>query len=665
MSRTLTVYLAADLKRFSGPLRNAQNDMGRFQNGMNSLSNAMGPMMTGALLGAAAAAGALALKLGVDGVQAAIEDEAAVAKLATTMQNLGLAQDTSAAEASIDAMQRQYGISDSLLRPSFEKLVRVTHDTTAATSLLATAMDTAQGTGKSLEAVTQAMSRAAQGNATALSRIYPEMDKNIAKSGDMQAITAELARTFGGQAKTASESYQGQLNRLSVGFDELKESFGYGFLGALGDANDGTATLLETMKDVEPEVKSLGDQLGKVTIKGVNFAAGIVKASDAVTKLEEEPSWDNLKRSIDETMTSLDEFVTVSVSWFPTVGPTLSNLYRMGGGWEWLREKIGLATTAVEDFDGDAPGAAPTVDAWALLYENRRDQINANRHASELAADEARKQRAEEQRLLAGSRASVDDLTDSYEFNTETLQSLTGQLGDASRALDDARQKVDDYAAALSSDILSGINIGQAIDAGKQVGISTLEAFNRQIDQANWYGNVLREIKSQGGNEQLLNMLREAGPEQGGAWGQALIDDGLVPTINGKLEQVTKTANETAMAMVPEWGAAGIESATLYVDSTITKLQDERARLAAIGKAMGKPIGANIKAEILTAVSEALTSAEKSKTAAQATKAATQANAAAAASPQVMAITLAQMLTNANNRGGYSMGVPIPSPVLG
>jgi hypothetical protein len=337
----------------------------------------------------------------------------------------------------------------------------------------------------------------------------------------------------------------------------------------------------------------------------------------------------------------------------------------MGGGWEWLREKIGLTTTAVEDFDGDAPGAAPTVDAWALVYENRRDAITANRHASELAADEARKQRAEEQRLLAGSRASVDDLTDSYEFNTETLQSLTGQLGDASRALDDARQKVDDYAAALSSDILSGINIGQAIDAGKQVGISTLEAFNRQIDQANWYGNVLREIKSQGGNEQLLNMLREAGPEQGGAWGQALIDDGLVPTINGKLEQVTKTANETAMAMVPEWGAAGIESATLYVDSTITKLQDERARLAAIGKAMGKPIGANIKAEILTAVSEALTSAEKSKTAAQATKAATQANAAAAASPQVMAITLAQMLTNANNRGGYSMGVPIPSPVLG
>jgi hypothetical protein len=30
-----------------------------------------------------------------------------------------------------------------------------------------------------------------------------------------------------------------------------------------------------------------------------------------------------------------------------------------------------------------------------------------------------------------------------------------------------------------------------------------------------------------------------------------------------------------------------------------------------------------------------------------------------------MAITLAQMLTIANNRGGYSMGVPIPSPVLG
>jgi hypothetical protein len=102
--------------------------------------------------------------------------------------------------------------------------------------MMSLALDVSAGTGRSLEQVTQALTRAAGGNALALGRIAPELDKNILKSGDMNAITAELSQTFSGQAQTAANSYQGQLDRLAVGFDELKESFGAGFLGNLGDA---------------------------------------------------------------------------------------------------------------------------------------------------------------------------------------------------------------------------------------------------------------------------------------------------------------------------------------------------------------------------------------------------------------------------------------------
>ena len=58
MSKTLTVYLAADLKNFNSGM----DDAGRKASGLgNTMSGMLGP----ALIGAAAAAGAFALKIGV------------------------------------------------------------------------------------------------------------------------------------------------------------------------------------------------------------------------------------------------------------------------------------------------------------------------------------------------------------------------------------------------------------------------------------------------------------------------------------------------------------------------------------------------------------------------------------------------------------------------
>ena len=662
MSRTLTVYLAADLKKFSGPLRMAQNDMGTFGRNIDGLSNNLTRMLGPALIGAAAAAGVAAVAFGVDGVKAFVEDEAAAAKLATTMQNLGMEDATASVEANIDALQRQTGVADSELRPAMSRLLTSTKDVALATDMMKLAMDVSQGTGRSLEGVVNSLARGFDGSTTSLGKLGAGLDKATLATGDMRLITEELSRTVSGQAETAANTYQGQLDRLAVGFDELKESFGAGFLQSLDDTTQGTNDLMDAMSELEPAMRNLGTTASKAAVGLAKFAAESANVVDGAVAMAEEPSWDGLITHIRNTYEATDQFKG-AIGGIPGVGRFLEDMYDVIGAWLTLNDAQGNGF--VDIGGGELPPVDKSADAWLMFYENKRDAITADRHASEQAAAEARKQRMEEQRLLAGSRSSVEDLSKSYEFNTEKLQSLTLQLVDASGKLETAKLKVEEYAAALSSDLLKGVNIGEAIDTGKKVGISTLEAFNKQIDQANWYGNVLREIKAQGGNEQLLNMLREAGPEQGGAWGQALIDDGLVPTINGKLEDVTKAANETAMAMVPEWGPAGIESATLYVNSTIEQLQAEHDRLKKIGKAIGKPIGANIKAEILTAVAEALESAEKTKTAAQATKAATQANAAAAASPQVMAITLAQMLTNANNRGGYSMGVPIPSPVLG
>jgi hypothetical protein len=87
-------------------------------------------------------------------------------------------------------------------------------------------------------------------------------------------------------------------------------------------------------------------------------------------------------------------------------------------------------------------------------------------------------------------------------------------------------------------------------------------------------------------------------------------------------------------------------------------------KLVKIGKRMGKTIGDNATVEILKAVTDALDVAEKSRTAAAAREATRQLS-GNLMSDQQIAQQFVRIVTTSNSRTGYSMGVPIPSPVLG
>jgi hypothetical protein len=243
-------------------------------------------MLGPALIGAGIAAGAMAAKLGVDGVKAAIEDEAAVAKLAQTMTNLGLAHDTAQVEASIASMETELGIVDMELRPAYDRLVRSIGDTDDAMKAMSLAADISAGTGKSLDAVVQALGRAYDGNIEGLSRLGAGLSSTLLKSGDMKAITEQLANTFGGQATTKAQTYEGQIKRLALEFDNLKEAFGAGFLRGLGDANGSTEDLLATMKDLEPELKNIGETAGDIAIGAVKGTSSLLDMANAASTFD-------------------------------------------------------------------------------------------------------------------------------------------------------------------------------------------------------------------------------------------------------------------------------------------------------------------------------------------------------------------------------------------
>jgi hypothetical protein len=668
MSRTLYLALAMDLKGFTPKLRDAQEDLGRFGNATRNLTNTLSGMLGPALIGAGAAAGYAAVQFGVDGVKAFVDDEAAAAKLATTLQNLGLAQDTSAAEASVDVMQRQFGVADDLLRPALGKLVLVTGDVTEANKLLAVALDASAGTGRSLEQVTQAIARAASGSATSLLKIAPALDQNILKSGNLNAITAELSRTFGGQAQTAANTYQGQLNRLSVGFGELQESFGSGFLNALGKTESKTGDLMSTMEDLQPVLEETGAAAGELVVSLAQVVTAADKAAKAGKNFLDAPNWEDLGTLITEAAVANQYLNSTLVKQVPLIGPAVDLLLNLTGGYDALagaseRAYGGVSRTAMALGKGtpeiDANAAATS--RWNAIAADNDAVIKTNGGNLEeyfAALDKTS--------TATGSTSKATDLlTTAFDLQKGVVDDLQVTLDAQVADLERNTQAAKDYSSTLATQLLGGIDLGAAQQTGADLGISSLDAFDRQIEQHEWFGNVLTSIRANGADKRLVDQIAALGPEAGGKLGQEMLDKGLVQAFNDRLEEVVEVANKTATAMAGEFFPAGTEAATGMVDNTLEQMGKETKRLKAIGKGMGDLIGKTMAAEIAEAVAKSVAAAEAAKTAAGAERAAQQAARAVVTSEQQIAQTVARLINNSNARAGYSMGVPVPTPVLG
>jgi len=184
---------------------------------------------------AAAAIGALALKLSVDGVKAAIEDEAAQRKLEETIRAStdATALQIDAVAEYIDKTQLATGVVDDQLRPALSRLIRSTQNTEEAQKLLNLALDITAATGKPLEAVANALGKAYDGNAASLGRLGLGIDAGILKSKDFNKIYETLAGTFGSFAENEAKSLEGRFRILNIAVDEAKESIGYALLPQL------------------------------------------------------------------------------------------------------------------------------------------------------------------------------------------------------------------------------------------------------------------------------------------------------------------------------------------------------------------------------------------------------------------------------------------------
>lgn len=223
-SRTLKLSILADVTDLKAKLGTGTQDVSTFGDKVTDFGKKAGL----AFAAAAAAAGAYAVKIGIDGVKAAIADEAAQVRLAGALQAA-----TGATDQQIAAIEKQIlktslatGVADDELRPAMQRLAVSTGDTAKAQDLLTLALDTAKATGKPLETVTNALAKANEGNTTALGKLGVGLTAAELKTMSFQDAQQKLTDLWGGAAATNAETFQGRMDRLKVALDEAKETIG-------------------------------------------------------------------------------------------------------------------------------------------------------------------------------------------------------------------------------------------------------------------------------------------------------------------------------------------------------------------------------------------------------------------------------------------------------
>jgi hypothetical protein len=332
--RTLKLALLADTAQFSSGMQKAGNETDDFNTKVGNFAKAAGA----AFLALGAAAATAAIKIGVDGVKAAIEDEKAQVSLALTLRNTTKATDAQikATEQFIDKTARATGVADDKLRPSLDRLVRSTQDITKAQQLQTLALDIAAGTGKDLASVSEALAKTYDGNFGALKRLGVPLDENIIKTKDFDGAVKSLSETFAGQADAAANTFSGRMERLSVAVGEAKEQLGFALLPILeriskfateslapafqglidGLTRNGKQSLTRAFYDVGTGVVTFGYDMEGAEGKAYLLGEQIRQLADATSKLLmiDPNTGDSLLIKLIESFTTLLQKIESAIS---------------------------------------------------------------------------------------------------------------------------------------------------------------------------------------------------------------------------------------------------------------------------------------------------------------------------------------------------------------
>jgi len=360
-SRTLKLSILGDVDNLNKSLKAATNDVETFGDKVSKAGKVVGA----ALAAAAAAAGAYAIKIGVDGVKAAIEDEKAQTQLALALKNATGATEGAIAATEEFILQQSLasGVADDELRPALQRLALSTGDVKKAQDLLKIAMDVSTATGKPLEAVANSLGKAYDGNTTALGRLGIGLSAAELKTMSFTDVQGRLTDLFGGAAAANADTYAGRIARMQIAFDEAKETIGFALLPILEKLmkfiNQIATPVLETLNKGFDDKSGLGWYITYVSkvISSIFIPVwnGLVSA------------FNSIKNSIGDNLLAFKEFGGYIAQYLaPVIGTVLGGALQVVG--KIAGGVIDVIAGVIKVINGLIGGAIDGINALIRAY---------------------------------------------------------------------------------------------------------------------------------------------------------------------------------------------------------------------------------------------------------------------------------------------------------
>jgi hypothetical protein len=251
----------------------AERSTKNLEKSVKSLGKTLGYTLSAAAIGAYSRAA----------VKAFAADEAAVARLATAVDNLGLSYFKTDVEDFIAKTQQSAGVLDDVLRPAMQALLTTTGSLTKSQKLLNDAITISRASGVELSVVAQDLANGYVGITRGLKKYNTGLTQTELKTKSFADILGVLLTRSAGAADAYLTTTAYKMEVLGVASENAKETIGKGLVDAFALLGGGS-TAADAAKTMDSIAKAIA---GITTAAGtaIGLIVKLYKGLDRITSL--------------------------------------------------------------------------------------------------------------------------------------------------------------------------------------------------------------------------------------------------------------------------------------------------------------------------------------------------------------------------------------------